>query len=135
MKLFSCLSIIVFALLACVMFQVRGVTATQAHKESQANEYVLEVKGARGVQLDMLLITKPSPNAGPERETARIMAPYSRKFSAAKCYAWFDTLPNNGSGKVGDDYHIILRCNGRPTAEVEGHIKRDVHSTGGLGDL
>jgi hypothetical protein len=118
MKQFCCLFMIVIALLVCVMFQVWEVKAVEAEKDRRANEYVLEVAGVMGVQLDMLLITKPSADANPERESERITVPFTRKFSGAKCYAWFDTLPNNGSGKEGNDYHIVLKRNGKPAAEV-----------------
>jgi hypothetical protein len=83
----------------------------------------------------MLLITKPTTEGNPARETARITVPYTKKFSAAKCYAWFDTLPKAGSGKEGDKYRIVLKSNGKVAVEVDGVIRPDVKNTGALGDL
>ena len=135
MKQYSCCFIVIVALLAGTLFPAGNITVAQNQKASKTNEYVLEVEGTAGVQLDMLLITKPTEDEGPTRESARITIPYKKKFSAAKCFAWLDTLPKNGSGKIGDKYHIVLKRNGKPTAEGNNSIRQDVHSTTGLGDL
>src|SRR5919204_201357 len=121
MKRYWCFSIVAIALLTCVLFLAREGTAAKAPR---ANEYALEVEGTAGARLDMLLIPKPTANESPKREMARITVPYAKKFSAAKCYAWLDMLPKNGSGKPGDKYRIVLKVNGRVASEVEGVIRQ-----------
>ncbi len=60
----------------------------------------------------MLLITKPTVDAGPTRESARIKVPFSKEFEAARCFVWFDTLPKGAGGKKGDKCRIVLKTNG-----------------------
>jgi hypothetical protein len=143
MKQHSGIFILGTALLVCVLlfayvlFLFKGATAAlaEAQKLPEVNEYVLEVQGTAGVHLDMLLLTKSNANANPSRELARITVPYSKAFSAAKCWAWFDTLPDNKSGKPGDRYDIVLKRNGAATSVFVGDIQQGVKTTGGLGDL
>lgn len=125
-----------FIFVATSVLLVSNPQMSGAQEESQdRNKYVLRVEGTEGVRLEMLLITKSTARTGPKRESATITVPFSKEFSAASFYAWFDTLPGGASGKPGDTYHIFMEKNGRPDAEVEGIIKPDVHAMGGLGDL
>src|SRR3954454_15477794 len=127
-----------FCLIAFILIATFGLFAgTRPMAGSQKgaslrNSYVLRVEGTKGVRLEMLLITKPTERDNPTRETASIAVPFSKQFTAASCYAWFDTLPGGASGQAGDEYHILLEKNGRPTAEVEGVVKPGNKATGGL---
>src|SRR5262245_56553957 len=85
---------------ALILLAASGCAADSAAQSNATplNDYSLEVEGTAGVQLDMLLITRPRPSANPTRETGRITVPYKKQFKAARCYAWFDTLPEGASG-------------------------------------
>jgi len=75
MKCRSCFVLVTAALVPGILLVAWEPTVAQDHKEPKIHEYVLEVEGTAGVQLDMLLITKPSAEEGPNRETARITVP------------------------------------------------------------
>ena len=103
--------------------------------QPKTHEYILKVEANGMTKLDMLLVFKSDPKSGPDREQATITTPYTKKFRAAKCYAWFDTLPDGKSGADGTKYSIKLFVDGKPSSEVSEVLKKTNKSTGGLGDL
>jgi hypothetical protein len=54
---------------------------------------------------------------------------------AAKCYAWFDTLPAGKSGANGSKYRISLFRDGKPSSQVQSVLEKSNKQTGSLGDL
>ena len=114
-----------------------GGHATVASKENPAktNKYVLKIQGPAGAKFDMLLITKPTERENPTRETATVVVPFSKDFEATSCYAWFDTLPDGASGKVGDQFEVLFIVNGHSSATAELTIQPRNKQTAGLGDL
>jgi hypothetical protein len=99
-------------------------------------KYTLRVEGTAGVRLDLLLITKPTTNAGPTREAARITVPFSKEFEAARCFVWLDTLPDGAGGKKGDECRIVLETKGEATSRAETTMEPELEGgTSGLGDL
>lgn len=132
--LFGCFTVILLA--TFVFLASTRPMAGQQEGSQRRNDYVLRVEGTEGVRLKMLLITKRTERSGPTRESVTISVPFSRKFSAASFYAWFDTLPGGESGQPGDVYRILMEKNGRLNGEVEDIVvKPDVDHESALGDL
>jgi hypothetical protein len=116
-------------LLGALLSSIRGL-GNQDQRE--VHEYVLKVEADSATKLDMLLIIKSTPNGGPSREQSTIITPYTKKFMAAKCYAWFDTLPAGKSGANGSKYRISLFRDGKPSSEVQSVLEKSNKQTGSL---
>jgi hypothetical protein len=99
------------------------------------HQFEIRVSGKAGVELDMLLVWKPTPAGVPERKVQRIEIPYSTSVAGAGAFAWFDTLPGNGSGQIGDEYTVEFLIDGHVRAESEGRLKKDGKSSSGVGEL
>ena len=130
------ISVTAISLVASLAFALGG-HATVASKENPAktNKYVLKIQGPAGAKFDMLLITKPTERENPTREKATVVVPFSKNLEATSCYAWFDTLPDGASGKVGDEFEVLFIVNGHSSATAEFKIQPRNKQTAGLGDL
>ena len=123
------------ALLGVALVVAWKIAGDQAHIVPSAKEYVLEVEGAAGVRLNVFLIYKPAADERPVLERATITTPWRMPFSADKCYARVDTIPEDGGGVEGDRYRIVLSCNGRRMTWVELSVQHGRHNSGEVGDL
>ena len=85
--------------------------------------------------MHLLLITKASDQANPERKDEIITVPDEINFQAVRCYAWLDTLPNGASGNEGDICNVELSKDGHIGSKCDAIIKKPNHETMGLGDL
>jgi hypothetical protein len=103
--------------------------------QPKIHEYVFKVEADAITKLDMLLIIKSRPDSTLSREQSTITTPYTKKFMAASCYAWFDTLPEGKSGADDTKYRITLFRDGKSTSAVESVLKKSNKQTGSLGDL
>jgi hypothetical protein len=97
--------------------------------------YRLDFKGNAGVKVRLLLVTKATSNANPERREEVVTLPAQIDFKAVRCYAWIDTLPNGESGNEGDTCSVDLLKDGSTSAGVEWKIKKQNNQSGGMGDL
>jgi hypothetical protein len=107
--------------------------ASEAANESHG--YTLDFTGTAGVKVRLLLVTKATPDANPERREEIVTLPAKIEFTAVRCYAWIDTLPKGESGNEGDACNVELLKNGKIAARVEIAIKKQNKQSGGLGDL
>jgi hypothetical protein len=130
MKRFLILGIITLAA-AFTLFVSRGVAADAEVKQ----DYRLDFKGTAGVKVRLLLVTKPTATANPERREEVVTLPAQIDFKAVRCWAWIDTLPKGESGNEGDTCDVDLLKDGHVSATVETKIKKQNKQSGGLGDL
>lgn len=93
---------------------------------SNLNDYVIEVSGTRGLQLDVLLISKPTLDSI-ERESACITVPYRKELKAFKCVAWIDGRFDDIEG----DFRMTLTVNNNVGSVVDGRVQQG-HETSGL---
>ncbi|HEV2293646.1 MAG TPA: hypothetical protein VGR35_07310 [Tepidisphaeraceae bacterium] len=77
------------------------------------HQYRLDIQGTPGTRTRMLLVTKPSEGANPDRREEIVRVPAQIDFRAVRCYAWFDSLPEGESGKEGDAFtaHLLKDAN------------------------
>jgi hypothetical protein len=99
------------------------------------HNYRLDIHGTPGVRVHMLLITKATDAAEPERRDEVVSLPMKIDFKGARCYAWLDTLPNGASGNEGDVLDVDLIKDGRKGSACESTIKKQNSQTEGVGDL
>ena len=83
------------------------------------------------MELDMLLITKPTANSI-ERENVTIAVPFTKSFEAVKCVVWFDG--EYRGGREGKCY-VTLTRNGETTGELGMRVERGHKHSGRLGIL
>jgi hypothetical protein len=93
-------------------------------------DFTLNIEGTAGLEVDMLLITKPS-SGSIERETATVTVPFSKSFRSVKCVVWID---HEFRGKAGE-YRVVLKEDGKPSGELEGRIEEGHKGSGRLGML
>jgi len=93
-------------------------------------DFTLNVEGTPGLEVDMLLITKPT-SGSIERETATVTVPFAKSFRAVKCVVWID---HQFRGKAGE-YRVELKEDGEPSGEFEGRIQEGHKGSGRLGML
>ena len=105
-------------------------SASDRTAEQGPNDYVIEISGTEGLQMDLLLIFRPTPR-GLERESSKVTVPYSKKLQGFGCAAWIDVDSDNMEG----DYRMTLSINGQVSSEAEGHIKQGHKQSGMVGDL
>ena len=134
MKRISALAIAA-ALFAAFLARVGSAPSARAREVAAGpNDYLIEASGTDGVRLRMLLVHKPKEDESPARIEDVIRLPYKKSFRGAKCYAWFDTLPDGEGGKAGDKCRIELKINGILRSAIEADLKPETKTTGGFGD-
>lgn len=121
-------------LILSIAFQLLVSRGSAADADATHN-YRLDFRGTSGVKVRLLLITKPTSNAGPERREELVTLPSQIDFKAARCYAWIDTLSKGESGNDGDTCDVYLLKDGQVSATVATRIKKQNKQSGGLGDL
>jgi hypothetical protein len=122
-----------FALL--ILSLTFAISRGAANVANPQHAYRLNFRGTAGVKVRLLLITKPTASANPERREETVTLPAKVDFKAARCYAWIDTLPEGKSGAEGDACNLDLLTDGQVSATVEMTIKKQNKQSGGLGDL
>jgi hypothetical protein len=130
MKRFLLLSVALLGVGAVISASHVNATVSPAR-----HDYRLDVHGTPGVRVHMLLITKATDNANPDRRDEIITLPAKIDFKAARCYAWLDTLPNGASGNEGDVCDVDLFIDGHRSSACEGTIRKQNRQTDGVGDL
>jgi hypothetical protein len=118
-----------FVLVGCERSSVTNAPPPANH------QYAINVSGTTGVQIDMLLVFKPSSNANPKEEASRITVPFDRSFSACGAWAWFETLPEGKSGTSGDEVSVVMTRDGDRISELQFSLEDENTRHGGLGDL
>lgn len=93
---------------------------------SKQHEYTVSVRGRKGIELDMLLVTRESRLQPLKKETARVKLPYEHKFEASEFYIWFDT-PGSHLEKTldqlsGEELIVYAQSEGE---DIEGEYQRD----------
>jgi len=97
-----------------------------------SHNFEVRIVGTSGVQLDMLLVWNPTRGT-PERLNERITVPYSKSFEGTGGWAWFDSLPEGGSGNTGDTYTVDWIVDGDVRAAAEGRVKPYGRQGSGVG--
>ncbi len=87
------------------------------------HQYRLDVQGTPGTRMRMLLVTKASEGANPDRREETVTVPAQIDYRAVRCYAWFDSLPEGASGKEGDAFTVRLLKDGQPSATYGMKVK------------
>jgi hypothetical protein len=93
-------------------------------------EFTIRIEGDAGLEVDMLLITKPTANSI-ERENVTVTVPFNKDFRAVNCVVWID---NEYRGREGQ-YRVILSQDGQTRGELEMGIKKGNKHSGRLGIL
>jgi hypothetical protein len=97
--------------------------AAAATPPAATHQYSLDVQGTAGTRVRMLLVSKASEGANPDRRQETVTVPAQIDFRAVRCYAWFDSLAEGASGNEGDAVTVRLLKDGQPSATVEMKIK------------
>jgi hypothetical protein len=135
MKRYSIFFVVATAVVGVALFSVWKRTAAQGHVGPRVKDYLLEAEGAEGVRLNLVLVYKPTADESPVMENRTITIPCSTRFSADKCYAWFDNLPEDDGGREGDRYRVVLSINGQVKTSVELIVQHGRRKSGSLGDM
>jgi hypothetical protein len=109
-------------LLLLTLFPVFDCTEkpNQSYDETTINDYVVEISGTDGFELDMLLISKPSAGSL-EREVSKIKIPYTQRLKAYKCAVWIDAEYR----ETGGSFTMIFVKNGIIQGRANGDVKQD----------
>jgi len=121
------------ALLLLILFSVFGCTEepTQSSDAPTINDYAVEVSGTDGLELDMLLISKPTPGSL-EREISKLKIPYTQRLKTYKCAVWIDAEYHGTKGS----FTMTFIKNGIIQGRASGEVKQDGENSSRLiGDL
>jgi len=99
---------------------------------SDIRDFTVSIEGTSDLELDLLLITKPSSDSI-ERETTTVKVPFSKSFRAVKCVVWIDQEFRGKAGK----YRVVLKEHGKPFGEhvYEGRSEEGHKRSARLGML
>jgi hypothetical protein len=124
-------------LLGIPLLAVGAISNSQGntHGDSDVHEYRLDVHGTTGIRAHLLLISKATEGANPERRDEIVTLPVKIDFKAWRCWAWLDTLPKGASGNEGDVLDVDLIKDGHKGSACESTIKKQNSQTEGVGDL
>lgn len=114
-----------------------GVSNSQGntHSDSNLHDYRFEVHGTPGVRARLLLISKATEDANPDRREEIVTVPMKIELKAWRCYAWLDTLPNGASGNEGDVLDIDFVRDGHTASICTSTLQKYNSQSEGVGDL
>ena len=123
----------ILQIVAVIVCALAGGCEDEGQSQSagtKVKDFTLSIEGDAGLEVDMLLIRKPTANSI-EREAATVTVPLSKSFRAAKCAVWID---HEFRGRAGE-YRVVLKEDGKPIGELECKVKEGNKGSGRLGTL
>jgi hypothetical protein len=121
-------------LLAVTGCEERKQAPAQTSPPAATHPYRVDVQGTAGTRVRMLLVSKASEAAPPDRREEVLTVPAQIDVKAVRCYAWFDSVPEAGSPN-GGGVTVRLLKDGKPAGTLEMTIRSSGKQGGGLGDL
>ncbi len=94
------------------------------------NDYQIEIEGTDGLELDLLIISKPERGLL-DRESLTVTVPYSRKLEAVQCAVWVDCEYRGIEG----DFTMSLIINGDESSVIEARVEQGHWGSGQLSDF